>query len=69
MSNEIPPPITYEGRDKTVTLTFNSYLEAVSALSFRVRESFEMRHNFGGNFWRAKTRQYIRAMRELRRAA
>lgn len=69
MSNEILPPIDFEGDPETITLSYNSYIELLASLSHRIRECFQSRHGFAGNFWRGKTRQLIRAKRELQRRA
>lgn len=69
MNNEIAAPIDYEGDPKTITLSFNSYLELLASLQLRIRDCFKARHGYAGNFWRGKTRQLIRAKREVERRA
>ena len=63
--NETVLPPHCEGPDRVVRLTYNSWLEASTALTFKIRDPYQHRHGYLGAYFRAKAKQYIAAKREL----
>lgn len=62
-------PAHYDGPTRQAQLSFNSYLEVLSALNAKISDCFKSRHDESfGSYWRVRTKQYIAAYREVREA-